>query len=330
MSRRTIEPPISLLSAMSLPPQPRIVIVGAGALGLYYGGRLARAGHDVSWLARGDLPALQAHGATLVYSGERHTLHPVRAAATPEELGPADLVIIALKATANASLPRLLPPLLGPHTVVVNLQNGLGVDEQVAAVTGPARVVGALCFVCVNRTAPGVAECTLPGYIVLGEFTGPPQARTRALATLFTTAGVKVQVAESLLSARWHKLVWNVPFNGLSVVAGEAGTGRTTDLLLQDPALEARVWALMREVQAIARSEGVEIADAFVTKQVEQTRPMGPYKPSTLVDHRAGRALELEPIWAEPLRRARVHGVPSPELEKLYNELTTRCSPPAA
>lgn len=306
------------------PVHPRIAVVGAGALGLYYGGRLARAGHDVTFLARGDLPELRLNGVTVAYPGERYTVNPVKAAASAEEIGPVDLVVIGLKATANHALPRLLPPLLGPETAVVNLQNGLGVDEQVAAVAGAERVIGALCFVCVNRTAPGVAECTMAGYVAMGELAGGPLARTEAVALLFKGAGVKTQVAVSLLTARWHKLVWNLPFNGLSVVAGAGREGMSTDLILQDAVLETRVWALMREVQTIARAEGVEIADAYLEKQVEQTRPMGPYKPSTMVDYVAGRPLELEPIWGEPLRRARALGVPAPELEKLYAELAAR------
>jgi 2-dehydropantoate 2-reductase len=306
------------------PVHPRIAIVGAGALGLYYGGRLVRAGHDVTFLARGDLPRLRSRGVTIEYPGDRYTLHPVKAAASAEEIGRVDLVVIGLKATANHALAQLLPPLLGPETVVVNLQNGLGVDEQVAAVVGAERVIGALCFVCVNRTAPGVAECSMAGYVAMGELSGDARARTEAVAGLFKAAGVKTQVAASLLAARWHKLVWNLPFNGLSVAAGREREGMTTDLILQDAILEARVWALMREVQAIARAEGVEIADGYLVKQVDQTRPMGPYRPSTMVDYVAGRPLELEPIWGEPLRRARVLGVPAPELEKLHAELAAR------
>lgn len=297
-----------------------VAIVGSGALGLYYGGRMALAGYDVRFLARGDLAALRESGATISWPGQKHILHPVRVAATSEEIGPVDLVVIALKATANAELPRLLPPLLGPDTAVVNLQNGLGVDEPVAEIAGESRTLGALCFVCVNRLAPGVAECTLPGYVSLGAFTAGADTRVDAAAAVFRAAGVKTQIAPSLLGARWHKLVWNVPFNGLSVAAG----GLTTDRILADAALEARVWALMREVQAIARAEGVAIAEEFVRDQVEKTRPMGPYRPSTLIDWQAGRPLELEPIWGEPLRRARRHGVPAPELARLRDEIAER------
>lgn len=296
-----------------------IAVVGSGALGLYYGGRLARAGGSAAFLARGDLAALRERGVEVRAPDVNFTLPPgaVKIAATPEEIGPVDLVVVALKATANGSLASLLPPLLGPATTVLNLQNGLGVDEQVAAVAGAERTVGGLCFVCVNRVAPGVAECTMAGHIVEGEFAGAPTERTRALAEFFIKAGVKMTVSESLADVRWRKLVWNVPFNGLAVARG----GITTDVILQSAKMEAEVWALMREVQAAAAAHGVAIPEDFVVDQVERTRPMGPYKPSTMIDYVEGRPLEVEPIWGEPLRRARAKGVPTPRLEALYAEL---------
>lgn len=298
-----------------------IAIVGAGALGLYYGGRMVRAGRDVRFLARGDLAPLRSRGIELNYGGARHETGPVAAFASADEIGPVDLVVIALKATANDELARLLPPLLGPDTAVVNLQNGLGVDEAVAAVAGAERTLGALCFVAVNRLATGLAICSEQGYVELGEFgrTGGP--RTQAVAEVFASAGVRIRVRDSLLAARWHKLVWNVPFNGLSVALG----GVTSDETLRDPVNEARVWALVREVQAIARAEGVSIADEFLHQQIELTRSMR-YKPSTLLDWQAGRPLELEPIWGEPLRRARRLGVPVPGLERLHAELLARAA----
>lgn len=297
----------------------KVAIVGAGALGIYYGGRIARSGREVTFVARSDVARLRENGLVLEYGGERHAVKPIRAVSTPEEAGPVDLVVIALKATANDQLARLLPPLLGPGTAVVNLQNGLGVDEAVAAVVGAERTLGALCFVAVNRLAPGEVVCSEQGYIELGEFGRPAGPRTQAVANVFAAAGVKIRVRDSLLAARWHKLVWNVPFNGLSIALG----GVTSDETLRDPANEARVRALMREVQAIACAEGVEIADAFIDDQRERTRGMR-YKPSTMLDWLAGRPLELEPIWGEPLRRARRLGVPVPELERLHAELLVR------
>jgi 2-dehydropantoate 2-reductase len=298
-----------------------IAIVGSGALGLYYGGRLACAGNDVTFLARSDLAVLRERGVRVKAPDGAFTVPPdkVKVAATPAEIGPVDLVVITLKATANDQLAALLPPLLHAGTVVLNLQNGLGVDEQVAAVAGVARTVGGLCFVCVNRIAPGVAECTMAGQIVIGEFAGPVQDRMRALAEMFKAAGVKMSVSENLLEVRWRKLVWNVPFNGLAVTGG----GITTDVILQSAETEAEVWALMREVQAAAAAYGVVIPEDFVVDQVERTRPMGPYKPSTMIDYVDGKPLEVEPIWGEPLRRAQAKGVPVPRLEALYARLRT-------
>jgi len=296
-----------------------IAIVGSGALGLYYGGRLARAGNDVAFLARGDLDALRTRGIAVKAPDGAFEIPAgaIKVAAAPEQIGPVDLVIITLKATANDQLARLLPPLLHARTVVLNLQNGLGVDEAVAAVTGVERTVGGLCFVCVNRIAAGVAECTMAGQIVIGEFAGPAQARTRALAELFVQAGIKMSVSDHLAEVRWRKLVWNVPFNGLAVTGG----GITTEDILRSPGMEAEVWALMREVQAIAAAHGVAIPEEFVVDQVERTRPMGPYKPSTMLDYVAGKPLEVEPIWGEPLRRAQAKGVRTPKMEALYAEL---------
>jgi 2-dehydropantoate 2-reductase len=305
-----------------------IAVVGTGALGLYYGGRLARAGNDVTFLARSDLDALRTRGIAVKAPDESFEIPAsvVKVAASPEGIGPVDLVIITLKATANDQLARLLPPLLHADTVVLNLQNGLGVDEPVAVVAGAERTLGGLCFVCVNRLSPGVAECTMAGHIVAGEFAGPAQARTRAIAELFVQAGVKMSVSDNLAEVRWRKLVWNVPFNGLAVTGG----GITTEDILRSPEKEAEVWALMREVQAIAAAHGVVIPEEFVVNQVERTRPMGPYKPSTMLDYVAGKPLEVEPIWGEPLRRAQAKGVSVPRLESLHAALRRLSAKPAA
>ncbi|RRJ97489.1 2-dehydropantoate 2-reductase [Opitutaceae bacterium TAV4] len=319
-----------------------IAILGSGALGLYYGGRLARAGNDVRFIARSDLAHLRAHGIRVDITPDNDTFTlpgaSLRLAATPAQAGPADLVIISLKATANDQLAHLLPPLLHDGTTVLMIQNGLGVDEAAAVIAGPGRTVGGLCFICVNRIAPGHAQCTMTGMVVAGEFAGPATARTHALADLFHGAGMKLTVSDNLAEARWKKLVWNIPFNGLAVTGGGAPgdprppspaavpTGIDTEKILADPRMTADVWALMREVQASAAAHGITIPDDFVRHQVERTYPMGPYKPSTMLDYVAGKPIELEPIWGEPLRRARAAGVDVPRLAALYARLRELCA----
>lgn len=295
-----------------------IAIVGAGAVGTYYGVRLGRAGADVRFLLRGDLEAVQRRGTMAIHeSGATLELRPAAVFGRTEAIGPVDLAIVTLKATANHQLARLLPPLIGPDTVVLTLQNGLGSDELIAALVGAERVMGGLAFIASTRTAPGEVTCYHPGSITLGEFGRTPLPRTQALAAQFEAAGVTIKVAENLLAARWHKLVWNVPFNGLAVSEG----GITTDRICADPALAARVRRLMKEVQRAAAAFQVEIADEFLEQQFDVTPPMGAYRPSSLVDFLAGREVELDAIWGEPLRRSRAVDADVPELIRLYEQL---------
>ena len=292
----------------------RIAILGAGAIGLYYGARLALAGRDVSFLARSDLPAIRERGITLKVEGREDVLKPAAVFARAEDIGPVDLVILTLKATANAELAHLLPPLLGPATRVLTLQNGLGNEDVVARWVDRDRILGGLFYIACMRLAPAEVTCLHAGSIALGEADGPARERTRELAASFESAGVACRVVDDLVAARWRKLIWNVPFNGLSIAAGAV----TTDVLCADPALRGEVQALMREVQAAARQLGIDIPDDVLRKQYDVTPPMGPYRPSSLVDFLAGRPLEIEAIWGEPLRRAQAAGAAMPRLALLY------------
>ncbi len=296
-----------------------IAIVGSGAIGTYYGARLALAGADVRFLMRGDLAAVRARGSIMLHEKlGTSELHPVAAFGSPEEIGPVDLVLVTLKTTANAELARLLPPLLGPRTAVVTLQNGLGNEEHLASLVGAERVLGGLCFIAVNRIAPGeLRGFHTPGSITLGEFGRAVSDRSRAIAGLFKTAGMACLAVENLAEARWRKLVWNIPFNGLAIAAG----GITIDKIMMNPALAAEVRALMDEVAAVARALGYVVPENFIQSQIAVTLPMGAYAPSSLIDFLAGRAVEVEAIWGEPLRRAQVAGVDTPRLAVLYAKL---------
>ncbi|MDB6128310.1 MAG: 2-dehydropantoate 2-reductase [Verrucomicrobia bacterium] len=295
----------------------KVAIVGSGALGMLYGAQLALAGRNVRFLMRSDLAQVREHGIRLVANGAVRTLMPVAAFGSTGEIGPVDLVFVLLKTTANHELARLLPPLLHARTVVVTLQNGLGNEEWIASLVGRERVVGGLCYIAANRTAPGEVTCNYPGTMTIAEVDGPSSPRTRAIAEMFRGAGVNCAAEDNLPSARWHKLVWNVAFNGLTVAAG----GVTTDQIVSSPALTARARALMDEVAAAAGALGYPISGSFVKEQIDRTPGLGPYRPSTLVDFLAGREIELEAIWGEPLRRGQAAGVAMPELARLYAEL---------
>lgn len=306
-----------------MPSFSSIAIVGSGAIGTYYGARFARAGSDVRFLMRSDLAAVRERGSILVHEkGGDWSLSPVSAFASTEAIGPVDLVIVTVKTTANDALKALLPPLLHASTTVLTLQNGLGNEEFLESFLGAERIVGGMAFIGVNRIGPGELKgFQSPGYVILGEYRGAPGARCRALAERFIHSGIECRVAEALLQARWLKLVWNVPFNGLSTVLG----GLPTDQILRDPSLVKRIRGIMEEVVAIAAARGHVIDRSVIEHHVTHTPELGAYLPSTALDYLAGREVEIEPIWGEPLRQAREAGVAAPLLTELHRQIRERC-----
>lgn len=299
---------------LAFPERPRIAVVGSGALGSYYGARLAQHGQDVRFLMRSDLEHVREHGLDVRSHAGDFKLPDVQVFGSTEEIGPCDLVIISLKTTANAALARLLPPLLHSGTVVLTLQNGLGNEEFLSTLHPARQVLGGVCFVCINRLSPGVISHTAEGDIALGEFSGPALPRTRALGALLEAAGIPCRVSDSLAAVRWRKLVWNIPFNGLAITGG----GITTDLILEDPALAKAVRGLMEEAIGAAAALGHPLPDGWADIQINRTPPMGAYRPSSMIDFVEGREVEVEAIWGEPCRKAQSVGAPSGRMEMLY------------
>lgn len=315
----------------------KIVVVGCGAVGGYYGAMLCRAGQDVHFLLRSGYDTVRRNGVSIRSPAGNFNVRP-RCAKSPGEIGVSDVVLIALKTTANDQFPKLLPPLVGPNTAVVTLQNGLGNEEQLARLFAAEQILGGLCFVCLNRISPGLIQHTDHGMIVLGEFQRWPEPRTHDIASAVRHAGVPCKVTDNLARAHWEKLVWNIPFNGLGV-ASAAGyeslvtshlshlTSRasspclTTDKLLGDPRWESLVRELMLEVIATANALGLAVSESLADKQIERTRTMGEYKASTLLDFELGRSLELESLFLEPLRQAKRAGVATPRLAALCEVL---------
>jgi 2-dehydropantoate 2-reductase len=318
----------------------KIAVVGCGAVGSYYGAMLSRAGADVHFLLRSDYDIVRRHGVNIRSPNGDFNARP-HAARTPEEIGVCDLVIIALKTTANHEFSKLLPPLVGPHTAVLTLQNGLGNEEALARLFPPPQILGGLCFVCLNRIAPGVIQHLDHGLIMLGEFQRWPEPRTHHIAGMIKHAGVACKVSDQLARAHWEKLVWNIPFNGLGVASaagyetlltppparpGARHSCLTTNQLLDDGKWEALVRDLMNEVIAAANALGHALAPGLAEQMIERTRTMGAYKASTLLDFERGQPLELESLFLEPLRQAHQAGVATPRLAVL-GEILRRLNP---
>src|SRR5256886_16881759 len=278
----------------------RIAVVGSGAIGSYYGAKLAYAGSAVHFLMRGDLSEVHHAGLYVRGKGENFRLAEVNCDNSTKEIGPCDLVLIAVKATSNTDLVDLVPPLLHRRTMLLTLQDGLGNEEFLAEHFGAKRVLGAICFICLSRTSSTEVERCDYGHIKIGEHGRAPQLRTQEVAGEFTRGGVQCSVVEDLALEHWRKLVGNIPFNGLSILAG----GIDTATILADEALYRMTRALMGEVIDAANKCGHALESAAALEQIKRTETMSEYKPSTLLDWEAGKPLEIEAIWGEPLGRA--------------------------
>src|ERR1700737_3124286 len=294
--------------------QLKIGVVGSGAIGSYYGAKLAHGGSDVHFLIRGDLSEVQRAGLYVRGKSENFRVAKVNCYNSTKEIGPCDLVLIALKSTSNCDLVDLVPPLLHEQTMLLTLQNGLGNDEFLAKHFTAKRVLGGLCFIALNRPSRTEIERYAYGHIVLGEFGCASQPRTREVAAEFNRAGGKCTVTDDLALERWRKLIWNIPFNGLSILAGGIGTAA----IVGDKDLRQVTLALMEEVIAAANKCGHVLASDAWREHIERTETMGGYKPSTLLDWEAGRPLEIEPIWGEPSRRAVAAGGQMQRTEMIY------------
>jgi len=294
----------------------RIGVIGAGALGLYYGALLQRARHDVHFLMRRDFQAVSAQGLQVTSPKGDFHLAEVRACRDSREIGPVDLVLVGLKAHANDRLVELLQPLVAPGTTILTLQNGLGNEEVLATAFDGEQIVGGVAFLCCNRGEPGTVHHLDQGSIRIAEFAGEPGTRVEQLAATFSRAGIPCEACADLARIRWEKLVWNIPFNGLCAL-----TGLPTDRLLACAETRQLITELMQEVIDAANrqnlSQQIE-APGFIERMLQVTAGMGAYRPSMMIDRLNHQPLELEAIYQVPLQRATEAGTPMTRVAMLH------------
>lgn len=292
-------------------------ILGTGALGGFYGARLQRAGCDVHFLLHSDYEHVARHGLICESKDGDFTLPKIKAYRDIRDMPRCDVVCVCLKTTQNHLLPELLPPVVKDTGVVLVMQNGLGVEEEVAKIVGAGRVMGGLCFLCSNKVGPGHIRHLDYGTVSLGEFSKRGiTERMRGIGDDFQRANIPIQLVEDLAVARWQKLVWNIPYNGLSVVRNA-----NTDALMAEPHTRQLVEQVMREVVADARASGVPVGEEIVEKMLQYTDKMKPYRTSMKIDFDERRPMEVEAIFGNPLRTAQKAGAKSPLLEALYRQL---------
>jgi len=302
----------------------RYCVIGAGALGGLYGGMLARAGREVHFLLNSDYDHARVHGWRVdSVRGDFHlpaeSLHLHRDA---KSLPPCDVTILGLKSTRNDLLAELLPAPTAGGGVVLCLQNGLHSEADSAAIVGQDRVLGGCCFLCSNKVGPGHIRHIDYGRILMGEFTPasqPPAGITPRLKTIaddLRAAGIDANATGDLWAARWRKLMWNIPFNGLSVVLNAS----TRDLI-DTPATESLAASIMREVYDAASACGRLLPADAIEATLEHTRDMVPYDSSMRLDFLAKRPMELSAIFAAPIAAAHAGGIRMPQVEALHQQL---------
>ena len=294
----------------------RIGVIGAGALGLYYGALLRRAGHDVHFLMRRDFQVVSSKGLKVISPQGNFHLADIRAYRNSREIGPVDLVLVGLKTYANEQLVELTRPLVAPGTTILTLQNGLGNEEVLATAFDSQQIVGGVAFLCCNRGEPGTVHHLDQGSIRIAEFFGGLSLRVEQLAATFSQAGIPCEACADLTRIRWEKLVWNIPFNGLCAL-----TGLPTDRLLSCPETRQLITALMQEVIDAANRQGLSQpieAPAFIERMLQVTAGMGAYRPSMMIDRQQAAPLELGSIYRIPLERAAEAGTPMTRVAMLH------------
>ena len=291
-------------------------IIGTGAIGGYYGARLAQSGQEVHFLLHRDYEYVKANGLQVdSCDGSFHLDHP-HVYNDTHDMPQCDVVLVGLKSIANDKLRDLLPPLLHERTLVILIQNGIGVEQDVEAMFPGIQLAAGLAFICSAKTEPGRVNHQCYGQINLGNYSCGDEALVQQVIGDFNAAGVKAGHIE-YEEARWKKAVWNMPFNGMTVAMHAQ-----TDELLRHPATRQLIREQMMEVITAAQHLGVKNIDAsFADLMIQMTDEMTPYSPSMRLDYDFHRPMEIHYLYSRPLQIAREAGCPMPKLEMLEAEL---------
>ena len=310
-------------------------VIGTGAIGGYYGGRLAKSGGDVHFLLRSDYEHVKENGIVVDSVEGDFALPNVKAYSRAAEMPPVDVALVCLKSTQNTSLPSVLPA-LKPNGVVLILQNGWGVEAEIEqilkeTVNAEATIFGGLCFICANKVGPGHISHIDYGRLLIGEHIPAvseqfaPVERLKAIAADFNRANVATDITNDLPMARWLKLVWNVPYNALSVVLDA-----TTEEMMANENTRSLILVLMREVVSVANAWGEQnekgeeraLSEDVIEQMFEQTETMPPYLTSMKLDYDLKRPLEIRAILTTPLTVADSLNVSVPAMRMLNQQLT--------
>lgn len=309
-------------------------IIGTGAIGGYYGARLQQGGCDVHFLLHSDYEVVRDRGITIESVDGNFTLPSVKTYNNPKNMPPVDVAVVALKTTNNALITKLLSP-IKPNGAILSLQNGLGVETDIVqrlkeTTDSVPAILGGLCFICSNKVGDGHIRHMAYGDVLLGAHNdqnqpGPPTPLMESIAADFTRARLPIDLTADLPMARWKKLVWNVPYNGLSVVLDA-----TTEEMMNDDGVRSLITTLMQEVLTVANAWGQKISPGTqrnlpletIDQMLAHTEEMVPYRTSMKIDYDEGRPMEIEAILGNPILTAQELRISVPAMTVLYQQLT--------
>jgi 2-dehydropantoate 2-reductase len=297
-----------------------ILIIGTGAIGSFYGSLLARQGLNVSVLARSDYAIVKSRGIAInsCQFGD-YQFQPDQVIRSGAELTEKpDYVLLCIKIVKGADRIGLLKDVLGKHTRIVLISNGIDIENEIAEAYPEHELISGLAFICVTRTEPGKIWHQAYGKLVLGSYPHGVSDSARSLCDAYKQAGINCATTENITTARWQKCVWNAAFNPISVLSGGLGTAEI--LKEQEPLLRS----VMREITVIAKTSGHALADDAIDVSIASTLTMPSYKTSMLIDFEAGRPMETEAILGNAVRWGQRLGVPIPHLETLYGLMKLR------
>jgi 2-dehydropantoate 2-reductase len=299
----------------------KYLIIGTGALGGFYGVKLAKSGLDVHFLIRSDYEYIKSHGLQVKSRFGDIVLDAINCYSDPFDMPKGDVILIAIKAFSNNELANLLPPILKDSTVAVLLQNGISGEEYLTDLIDNTRIFGGLSILAVSKDGPGLINHHDFGSIKLGQYNPDNLSceislKLQEIVNDFKKAGISASAVPDLMLARWEKLVWNIPFNGLSVLLN----ADTKQIISNQNSLEL-AGKIIKDVAMAAAACGKTITPDFQQKMIAITVGMTPYFPSMKLDYNSGKPMEIEAIFGNPLRLARKAGYNAPYILMLYHLL---------
>ncbi|HEY2106958.1 MAG TPA: 2-dehydropantoate 2-reductase [Candidatus Binataceae bacterium] len=292
----------------------KILVMGAGAVGAYYGARLQQAGEEVVYCARGEnLRAMQQRGIEIASIRGDLKLE-VNATDEPRRFAPYDLILFCVKVYDTEAAAAAIQGSLAPGGAIMTLQNGVENEARLSELFGAGAVMGGNARIGAELIAPGKIEHKTSGTIEFGELDGHTTARTEAIAQAMRRAGIFGELSANIRASRWDKLMWNAAFNTVTTL-----TNRTVGEVLDDREGYALIRSLMEEVRAVAAADGVELSGERVAQVLaHSSRNLRPVRTSTLQDLQRGKPLEVEALIGVVVRTARDHGIKAPISETIY------------